>query len=63
MKLRQGQFSFLPVLSDDDIRVQAQYAIGNGGAVSVEYTKAPILGTPIGKCRAIRCSTTRTPPP
>jgi ribulose-bisphosphate carboxylase small chain len=33
MKLRQGQFSFLPDLSDDDIRVQARYAIGNGWAV------------------------------
>ena len=41
MKLRQGQFSFLPVLSDDDIRVQAQYAIDNGWAVSVEYTDDP----------------------
>ena len=41
MKLRQGQFSFLPDLSDDDIRVQAQYAIDNGWAVSVEYTDDP----------------------
>lgn len=41
MKLRQGQFSFLPELSDDDIRVQAQYAIDNGWAVSVEYTDDP----------------------
>ncbi|VDS08349.1 Ribulose bisphosphate carboxylase small chain, chromosomal [Paracoccus haematequi] len=41
MKLRQGQFSFLPDLTDDDIRVQAQYAIDNGWAVSVEYTDDP----------------------
>jgi ribulose-bisphosphate carboxylase small chain len=41
MKLRQGQFSFLPDLGDDDIRVQAQYAIDNGWAVSVEYTDDP----------------------
>ena len=41
MKLRQGQFSFLPDLSDDDIRVQAQYTIGNGWAVLVEYTDDP----------------------
>ncbi|GGF61256.1 ribulose bisphosphate carboxylase small subunit [Paracoccus acridae] len=41
MKLRQGQFSFLPDLSDDDIRVQAQYAIDNGWAVSVEYSDDP----------------------
>ena len=41
MKLRQGQFSFLPDLSDDDIRVQAQYAIDHGWAVSVEYSDDP----------------------
>lgn len=41
MRLTQGQFSFLPDLSDDDIRVQAQYAIDNGWAVSVEYTDDP----------------------
>lgn len=41
MKLMQGQFSFLPDLSDDDIRVQAQYAIDNGWAVSVEHTDDP----------------------
>ncbi|NIY96591.1 ribulose bisphosphate carboxylase small subunit, partial [Salipiger sp. HF18] len=41
MRLRQGQFSFLPDLTDDDIRVQAQYAIDNGWAVSVEYTDDP----------------------
>ena len=41
MRLRQGQFSFLPDLGDDDIRLQAQYAIDNGWAVSVEYTDDP----------------------
>lgn len=41
MRLRQGQFSYLPDLTDDDIRVQAQYAIDNGWAVSVEYTDDP----------------------
>lgn len=41
MKMTQGQFSFLPDLSDDDIRVQAQYAIDRGWAVSVEYTDDP----------------------
>ncbi|WP_207100551.1 ribulose bisphosphate carboxylase small subunit [Paracoccus shandongensis] len=41
MRLRQGQFSFLPDLSDDDIRVQAQYAIDHGWAVSVEYSDDP----------------------
>lgn len=41
MRMTQGQFSFLPELSDDDIRQQAQYAIDNGWAVSVEYTDDP----------------------
>ncbi|MBD3730139.1 MAG: ribulose bisphosphate carboxylase small subunit [Sphingomonadales bacterium] len=41
MRLRQGQFSFLPDLTDDQIREQAQYAIDNGWAVSVEYTDDP----------------------
>lgn len=41
MRLRQGQFSFLPDLTDEDIRSQAQYAIDNGWAVSVEYTDDP----------------------
>ncbi|MFN3276327.1 MAG: ribulose bisphosphate carboxylase small subunit [Paracoccus sp. (in: a-proteobacteria)] len=41
MKMTQGQFSFLPDLTDDDIRVQAQYAIDKGWAVSVEYTDDP----------------------
>ncbi|MDP0925966.1 ribulose bisphosphate carboxylase small subunit [Paracoccus onubensis] len=41
MRLTQGQFSFLPDFSDDDIRIQAQYAIDNGWAVSVEYTDDP----------------------
>ena len=41
MRLRQGQFSFLPDLSDDDIRTQAQYAIDQGWAVSVEHTDDP----------------------
>lgn len=41
MRLRQGQFSFLPDLTDDDIHAQAQYAIDKGWAVSVEYTDDP----------------------
>ena len=41
MRLRQGQFSFLPDLTDDDIRTQAQYAIDNGWAVSLEFTDDP----------------------
>ncbi|HBM59501.1 ribulose bisphosphate carboxylase small subunit [Salipiger marinus] len=41
MRLRQGQFSFLPDLTDQDIHAQAQYAIDQGWAVSVEVTDDP----------------------
>ena len=40
-KVTQGQFSFLPDLSDDEIRAQVQYALTNKWAVSVEYTDDP----------------------
>ena len=40
-KVTQGQFSFLPALSDDEIRAQVQYALTNKWAVSVEYTDDP----------------------
>nr|WP_318272734.1 ribulose bisphosphate carboxylase small subunit [Paracoccus saliphilus] len=43
MKMTQGQFSFLPDLSDDDIHLQAQYAIDRGWGVSVEWTDDPHL--------------------
>jgi ribulose-bisphosphate carboxylase small chain len=41
MKLTQGQFSFLPDLSDDEIRAQINYALGQGWALSVEFTDDP----------------------
>ncbi|SMX34364.1 ribulose bisphosphate carboxylase small subunit [Actibacterium lipolyticum] len=41
MRLTQGTFSFLPDFTDEDIRLQAQYAIDQGWAVSVEYTDDP----------------------
>ena len=40
-KVTQGQFSFLPDLSDDEIRAQVQYALTNKWAMSVEYTDDP----------------------
>ena len=40
-RITQGQFSFLPDLSDKQITAQIAYAIGNGWAVSVEYTDDP----------------------
>lgn len=41
MRITQGQFSFLPDLTDDEIRAQIDYAIGKGWAVSVEWTDDP----------------------
>jgi ribulose-bisphosphate carboxylase small chain len=40
-RLTQGQFSFLPDLTDAQILKQIEYALGNGWAVSVEYTDDP----------------------
>lgn len=41
MRLTQGAFSFLPDLTDAEIRMQAQYCIDNGWAISLEYTDDP----------------------
>jgi ribulose-bisphosphate carboxylase small chain len=41
MRLTQGTFSFLPDLTDEQIRAQIQYCIDLGWAVSVEYTDDP----------------------
>jgi len=41
MKITQGQFSFLPDLTDEEIRKQVDYAIGRGWALSVEWTDDP----------------------
>ncbi len=41
MKLTQGQFSFLPDLSDAEITLQVQYALENGWAVAIEHTSDP----------------------
>jgi ribulose-bisphosphate carboxylase small chain len=40
-RLTQGQFSFLPPLTDQQITAQVEYALGQGWAVSVEYTDDP----------------------
>lgn len=40
-RLTQGQFSFLPDLSDDEIRMQVEYGLNKGYAWSVEYTDDP----------------------
>jgi ribulose-bisphosphate carboxylase small chain len=41
MKLTQGAFSFLPDLTDDEIRLQVDYGLSKGWAWSVEYTDDP----------------------
>lgn len=40
-RLTQGQFSFLPDLSDEEIALQVQYGLNKGYAWSVEYTDDP----------------------
>ena len=40
-RVTQGQFSFLPDLSDAQITAQIEYALKQGWAVSVEYTDDP----------------------
>jgi len=41
MRLTQGTFSFLPDLTDDEIRAQVEYGLRKGWAWSVEYTDDP----------------------
>jgi ribulose-bisphosphate carboxylase small chain len=41
MKVTQGQFSFLPELTDAEIFKQIEYALDNGWAVAIEYTDDP----------------------
>ena len=40
-RVTQGQFSFLPDLTDKQIAAQIEYALSNNWAVSVEYTDDP----------------------
>jgi ribulose-bisphosphate carboxylase small chain len=41
MRLTQGTFSFLPDLTDAQIKAQIEYCLSKGWAVSVEYTDDP----------------------
>jgi ribulose-bisphosphate carboxylase small chain len=41
MRITQGTFSFLPDFTDDQIIAQLRYALGNGWAISTEYTDDP----------------------
>ena len=40
-RITQGQFSFLPELTDEEIIAQIEYGLGKGYAWSVEYTDDP----------------------
>lgn len=41
MRLTQGTFSFLPDLTDSQIKAQIEYCLAKGWALSVEYTDDP----------------------
>jgi ribulose-bisphosphate carboxylase small chain len=41
MRITQGTFSFLPDLTDAQIRAQIEYALKQGWALSVEFTDDP----------------------
>ena len=41
MRITQGTFSFLPDLTDEEVRAQIDYAIEQGWAIGIEYTDDP----------------------
>ncbi len=41
MRLTQGTFSYLPDLTDDEVRAQVQYCLDHDWPVSVEWTDDP----------------------
>jgi ribulose-bisphosphate carboxylase small chain len=41
MRITQGTFSFLPDLTDEQIRKQVEYCLNNGWAINVEFTDDP----------------------
>jgi ribulose-bisphosphate carboxylase small chain len=41
VRLTQGCFSFLPDLTDEQIKLQVEYAIGKGWALNIEWTDDP----------------------
>nr|8BDB_B Chain B, Ribulose bisphosphate carboxylase small chain [Griffithsia monilis]8BDB_D Chain D, Ribulose bisphosphate carboxylase small chain [Griffithsia monilis]8BDB_F Chain F, Ribulose bisphosphate carboxylase small chain [Griffithsia monilis]8BDB_H Chain H, Ribulose bisphosphate carboxylase small chain [Griffithsia monilis]8BDB_J Chain J, Ribulose bisphosphate carboxylase small chain [Griffithsia monilis]8BDB_L Chain L, Ribulose bisphosphate carboxylase small chain [Griffithsia monilis]8BD len=41
MRLTQGTFSFLPDLTDEQIKKQVDYAISQNWAINIEYTEDP----------------------
>jgi ribulose-bisphosphate carboxylase small chain len=41
MRITQGTFSYLPDLTDEEIRAQVQYCLDHDWPVSIEYTDDP----------------------
>jgi ribulose-bisphosphate carboxylase small chain len=41
MRITQGTFSYLPDLTEDEVKAQLQYCVANGWPISVEYTDDP----------------------
>ena len=41
MRITQGCFSFLPDLTDEQIRAQIEYCLDNGWAIGIEHTDDP----------------------
>ena len=41
MKITQGQFSFLPDLTDEEVKLQIEYGLNNGWSIAVEHTDDP----------------------
>jgi ribulose-bisphosphate carboxylase small chain len=41
MHLTQGTFSYLPPLTEDEIKAQVQYALDKGWSISIEFTDDP----------------------
>ena len=41
MKVTQGQFSFLPDLTDEEVKKQIEYALNNGWSLAIEHTDDP----------------------
>ncbi|HEX4242565.1 MAG TPA: ribulose bisphosphate carboxylase small subunit [Steroidobacteraceae bacterium] len=41
MRITQGAFSFLPDLTDAEVRAQIEYSLAQGWAIGVEYTDDP----------------------
>ena len=63
MRITQGTFSYLPDLTDDEIRAQVQYSIDQGWAVGSSSPTTRTRATCCGRCGACPCSASPTRPP